>query len=134
APGAKLLFEHAAEGIDGGVRCVLLSPETVDEVLPVADREPGHTVADPAAAAHADRPEFPPLAEGVPLPVARLSYSALESYKRCGYRFYLERVVKMRSGADLVVEEAPSDNGDQLTLAPRPVAPDELSPLVRGTI
>jgi ATP-dependent helicase/nuclease subunit A len=27
------------------------------------------------------------------LPLSRLSYSALEAYRRCGYRFYLERVL-----------------------------------------
>src|SRR5205085_833074 len=135
APGAKLLFEQAAEGIDGGVRCVLLSPETVDEVLPVADRELRHPVSDRAGAVHAERPRFAPLAEGVPLPVARLSYSALESYKRCPYRFYLERVVKMpRAGAELAAEEGGGEDGDQLELAAAPVAPDEMSPLVRGTI
>ena len=28
-------------------------------------------------------------------PVSRLSYSGLESYKRCGYRFYLERALRL---------------------------------------
>src|SRR5437667_8421781 len=74
APGAKVLFERAAEGIDGGVRCVMLSPETIDEVLPAADRAPGRAPVGVAAGGVAvpERPDFPPLAEGVPLPVARL--------------------------------------------------------------
>ncbi|MEA2421490.1 MAG: hypothetical protein QOF55_589 [Thermoleophilaceae bacterium] len=139
APGAKLLFEQAAEGIEAGVRCVLLAPETIDEILPEAERMPVAAAAcsdaDPPAGS-APAPDFPPLPEGAPLPVARLSYSALESYKRCPYRFYLERVVKMpRAGAALalpeVVVEAPA--GDQLSLA-APVAPEALSPLLRGTI
>jgi ATP-dependent helicase/nuclease subunit A len=137
APGAKLLFEQAAEGIEDGVRCALLSAETVDEVLPPADRAPLRPEPGPDIVA-AERPEFPPLPEGVPLPVARLSYSALESYKRCGYRFYLERVVKMaRVGAELVAEAsaaAADDDGDQLALTAGPVAPDAMSPLLRGTI
>ena len=29
------------------------------------------------------------------LPVSRLSYSGFEGYKRCGYRFYLERVLRV---------------------------------------
>src|SRR3954471_10862993 len=134
APGAKLLFESAAEGIDGGVRCVLLSAATVDEVLPTGDRTPRRPTPGPSAV-EAERPSFAPRPEGVPLPVARLSYSALESYKRCGYRFYLERVVKMaRAGRELAAEDAKADDGDQLALTGGPLAPDELSPLVRGTI
>jgi ATP-dependent exoDNAse (exonuclease V) beta subunit len=146
APGAKLLFEGAAEGIDERsgpdgspvrVRCVLLAPETVDEVLPVEERAP---VAEATAVdlPVAEAPRFAPLAAGAPLPVTRLSYSALESYKRCPYRFYLERVVKMpRAGAKLVAPEAEAvarDDGDQLALEAVPVAPDEMSPLLRGTI
>ena len=135
APGAKLLFEHAAEGVDDGVRCVMLSAATADEVLPTADRAPRRE-APRTAAVEAERPAFPPLLEGVPLPVARLSYSALESYKRCGYRFYLERVVKMRKAQELGPEEdaVGVDDGDQLALTASAVAPDEMSPLVRGTI
>ncbi|MDX6503007.1 MAG: hypothetical protein QOE29_132, partial [Gaiellaceae bacterium] len=144
APGAKLLFEGAAEGVverDGApVRCVLLAPETADEVLPAAERIPAlpttSSIASPEPVASSP-PAFAPLAEGVPLPLARLSYSALESYKRCGYRFYLERVVKMpRVGAPLsgraAPDAAPAD--DQLELAAAPIAPEALSPLVRGTI
>jgi ATP-dependent exoDNAse (exonuclease V) beta subunit len=151
APGAKLLFEGAAEGIVDGVRCVHLTPSTVDEVLPAPDRAPASDTpapppgapAPPAPAADATAPTaapvFPPLAEGVPLPVARLSYSALESYKRCPYRFYLERVVKMpRAGTELATPDAEpdppaADAPDQLSLS-APIAPDTLSPLVRGSI
>jgi ATP-dependent exoDNAse (exonuclease V) beta subunit len=145
APGAKLLFEGLADGVverDGvPVRCVLLAPETVDDVLPGADRVPAllPAVTTDAPAAAPAPPAFAPLREGVPLPVARLSYSALESYKRCGYRFYLERVVKMPRLADpLVAPEAasapPEPGGDQLELTAAPLGPEALSPLVRGTI
>jgi hypothetical protein len=84
-------------------------------------------------------PPFPPLPEGAPLPVARLSYSALESYKRCGYRFYLERVVKMPRVAAALSSPVPAatdvaPEADQLELAAGPIAPEALSPLVRGTI
>src|SRR3954447_12250828 len=81
APGAKLLFESAAEGIDGGARCVLLSAATADQVLPEEDRKPKRSQPGPSIV-DADRPAFPPLTDGGRLPVARLSYSALESYKR----------------------------------------------------
>src|SRR4051794_12741236 len=152
APGARLLFEGVAEGVVDGVRCVHLTPETADEVLPPEDRVPRAAVGagPPAPQEHAPAatparaepppapPAFPPLTEGVPLPVARLSYSALESYKRCPYRFYLERVVKMPRAnalAPATPEPDPLEEGapDQLSLA-APVAPETLSPLVRGSI
>jgi ATP-dependent exoDNAse (exonuclease V) beta subunit len=162
SPGARLLFEDAAEGISDGVRCVHLSPETVDEVLPAADRAPAAAASgtsgsaapagsDPSAVAGpatpspaavndpppATAPAFPPLTEAVPLPVARLSYTALESYKRCPYRFYLERVVRMpRAGSSLVIPEAEPEPAptDQLSLAAPPAAEEGLSPLIRGSI
>jgi ATP-dependent exoDNAse (exonuclease V) beta subunit len=132
APGAKLLFESVAKGIDGGVRCVMLSADTADQVLPAGDRAPERSQPRPTSL-DIERPVFASLADGVRLPVARLSYSGLESYKRCGYRFYLERVVKMRSGAKLATEASVED-GDQLALTAAAVAPAEMSPLLRGTI
>jgi ATP-dependent exoDNAse (exonuclease V) beta subunit len=49
-----------------------------------------------ATAAHA------PLEEPVQAPVATISYSALEQHERCGYRFYVERVL----GLPLVTENS----------------------------
>ena len=48
-----------------------------------------------------DDPGHPPLiATGRrPVPVGHLSYSALDAYKRCGYRFYVERVLGVSPGA-----------------------------------
>jgi hypothetical protein len=87
------------------------------------------------------------VASGHSLPLARISYSALEDYKRCGYRFYVERVVRLRgiepglagpaTSPAPAAETAP--NG-QLALAahepPAPVAklPGGVDPLVRGTV
>jgi ATP-dependent exoDNAse (exonuclease V) beta subunit len=42
------------------------------------------------------RPQPPPSA-GAPPAVAHLSYSSLGEYKRCGYRFYMERVLRIPS-------------------------------------
>lgn len=42
------------------------------------------------AAGHAERPPAAPAA-----PVTTLSYTALEQHARCGYRFYLERVLRL---------------------------------------
>ena len=50
-------------------------------------------------------------AAGAP-PVRRLSYSSLESYRRCGYRFYLERVARLQRAmaklADAAGEPVPA--------------------------
>ncbi|CAN5455749.1 hypothetical protein BH10ACT11_BH10ACT11_05100 [soil metagenome] len=42
----------------------------------------------------------PPLLteDSSPVPLGHLSYTALASYERCGYRFYLERVLGVREG------------------------------------
>ncbi|MDX6665106.1 MAG: ATP-dependent helicase/nuclease subunit, partial [Solirubrobacteraceae bacterium] len=55
-----------------------------------------------------------------PPPVAALSYSALSRYAQCGYRFYLERVLRLPE------QEAPPAGGA--------AAPGGLDPLVRGSI
>src|SRR5204862_2142502 len=49
APGAKLLFEQAPEGVDDGVRCVFLSAVTADQVLPPGDRVPHRPLAEEIA-------------------------------------------------------------------------------------
>ena len=61
-------------------------------------------------------PESPPPAEPAP-PVAALSYSSLGEYKRCGYRFYVERVLGLPpvdrpdGPREAVAGLAPTDRG-----------------------
>ena len=61
-------------------------------------------------------PEPPPPAEPAP-PVAALSYSSLGEYKRCGYRFYVERVLGLPpvdrpdGPREAVAGLAPTDRG-----------------------
>jgi ATP-dependent helicase/nuclease subunit A len=64
--------------------------------------------------------ERPPLLERMPrpVPVGHLSYSALADYERCGYRFYVERVLGLR--------EAALDAGDDAAAADPEREPDEL--------
>jgi ATP-dependent exoDNAse (exonuclease V) beta subunit len=93
--GAMGTCHDAYDGRDVAVRWTLCTPATVDEVLPAADRAPV-----------AREPEQPPSFEqprlelGLPpapraLAVTRLSYSGLEAYRRCGYRFFLERSLRL---------------------------------------
>lgn len=93
--GATGIALDTYEGRGVAVRWTRLSPETVDELLPPADRAP-------VAAVTEEEPSFeqPLLELGLPpapraLAVSRLSYSGLEDYRRCGYRFFLERSLRL---------------------------------------
>ena len=163
APGAKDLLEGAPVGVEeydtdhGRVRvaCTALSPASVDELLAPEDRRPGFAAPAAAAPGPSTAPVPPPrerlAAPGRPLPVARLSYSSLEGYRRCGYRFYLERVARLgsldnatlagrsRAAEAAAANAAAAPEDGQLVLAldtARPIAPptDGITPLLRGTI
>jgi ATP-dependent helicase/nuclease subunit A len=93
--GAGGVEHDTYEGRDVTVRWTRLTRETVDELLPPADRAP-------VAAVTEQEPSFeqPLLELGLPpapraLAVSRLSYSGLEDYRRCGYRFFLERSLRL---------------------------------------
>jgi ATP-dependent exoDNAse (exonuclease V) beta subunit len=85
------------------VAWTVCAPATVDLVLPPGDRAP-EPLRDPADAQHmlALAPHFEPVRAPRALPVSRLSYSALASYARCGYRFHLERVAGLHATEDVV--------------------------------
>ena len=93
------------------MRCEVLRPSSVDELLPAADRDP--TAPEPLPPG-LDVLAAPALAAVTPpdaLPVSRLSYSGLESYRRCGYRFYLERALglpRARSSSRTAIRRAPA--------------------------
>ena len=73
-----------------------LTPATVDEVLPPADRAPARAASRSRPAATSSRElELGRSPAPRALPVSRLSYSGLEGYRRCGYRFYLERALRL---------------------------------------
>ena len=68
------------------------------DVLPAAARRPQVPATPPAGPLTG--PSRGPVADvppprPAPLPVDHLSYSALEAYGRCGYRFYLRRVLEL---------------------------------------
>ena len=163
-PGANNSSSDPYTGVDDRetehgrvrVRCTKLAPDVVDEVLPERDRAPLAGAGAPAAgeAPPAEQPAAPTPARfgpaatpSRPLPVARLSYSALESYRRCGYRFYLERVARLSpldrataAGRSRAAETAArtAENGQLVlsleTPAPAPPPEDGITPLLRGTI
>ncbi|HEV7846002.1 MAG TPA: 3'-5' exonuclease, partial [Thermoleophilaceae bacterium] len=121
--GASGLHVDTREGRDVHVAWTLLRPATLDEVLPAADRAPAPVELEQQPAY-----EQPLLELGLPpapraLAVSRLSYSGLEAYRRCGYRFFLERTLRLAPAA-LPPDAAPE---------PEPPLPG-LSPRLRGTV
>ena len=88
---------RAARERDGvrRVRCTL-TPGNADELLPAADRAPARAEPEPAGGG-VQQPELGLGALPAPraLPVSRLSYSGLEAYRRCSYRFYLEKALRL---------------------------------------
>jgi ATP-dependent exoDNAse (exonuclease V) beta subunit len=74
-----------------GVRVLVNTPATVGKVLRPGALAPAGTelpAAPPPPARHAQPTPAPP-----PPAIRALSYSALQLWKQCGYRFYLQRVL-----------------------------------------
>ncbi len=109
------------EGREVRVRFTRLTPETLDELLPPADRAPVRE--QPAAEPGHQQPvlELGVLPAPRALPVSRLSYSGLEDYRRCGYRFYLQRALRLAP----VDSPQPARNGETVS---------GMSPLLRGSL
>ncbi|MFL5868390.1 MAG: PD-(D/E)XK nuclease family protein, partial [Thermoleophilaceae bacterium] len=97
-----------------------LTPETLEQLLPPADRRPARPEPEPAPEESTPPLELAAVPAPRALPVSRLSYSGLARYERCGYRFYLERALRL----DSRVEPG----------APEPRGSDELPALLRGTV
>lgn len=124
----------ATTGYDGrpvDVRCEVLRPADVDELLPPADRELEPPVVEPPGLDALQAPVLGAVAVPRALPVSRLSYSALERYRACGYRFYLERALGLPRPDD--EPAAPALDGDPAAL-PADEPPEALPPLVRGSV
>ena len=121
ADGASGVHVDAWDGREVAVRWTLCTPETVDEVLPAPDREPvaPELEVHPAYEQAVLELGLPPAPRA--LAVSRLSYSGLEAYRRCGYRFFLERTLKL----------APVDAPPGGPVEP---AGPGLSALLRGTV
>ncbi|HLM08994.1 MAG TPA: UvrD-helicase domain-containing protein [Thermoleophilaceae bacterium] len=108
--GASGVEVDSREGREAVVRWEICTPATVDEVLPAADRAPAPPEVEEQPAY-----EQPMLELGLPpapraLAVSRLSFSGLEEYRRCGYRFFLERTLKLAK-VDKPPGEEPAESG-----------------------
>jgi ATP-dependent exoDNAse (exonuclease V) beta subunit len=75
-----------ASGVSEGVRFTFVTEEA-------QHRPPPRGRAAPAPAPAIDGLMLPPVARPRPREVRSLSYSSLTTYLRCGYRFYVERVL-----------------------------------------
>jgi ATP-dependent helicase/nuclease subunit A len=119
----RALGDDVSEREDSRLRCRVNGPATLGTVLPDSALDPaGRPRAGAPATALPDAPAVLPAPPARPRPAPqRLSYSALGAYARCGYRFYLERVLglprvapppreEVAAGADAVgAEEAGLD-------------------------
>jgi hypothetical protein len=105
-----------------GVRCLVCSPAELESTLPRDSWTPAPVASNGAGLGPVQPPLLAPVEAAGAAPVGRLSYSSLESYRRCGYRFYLERVAGLRRAFARLADAA----GE-------PVA-DGLNALVRGTV
>jgi ATP-dependent exoDNAse (exonuclease V) beta subunit len=117
-----------APGLDTGdpqgARCTVCTADNVDDLLDATARYGGALVGEDASVPVAPLKEFERFEAAPALPVGRLSYSGLAHYRACGYRFYLERVLRLRE-----LERLPGEESQ-----PEPPGSDELSPLLRGTV
>ena len=93
--GASGVHVDEREGREVRVRWRRLTPATLDELLPPADRAPARPARRPQAGTSRPSSSSAPLPAPRALPVSRLSYSGLEAYRRCSYRFYLERALRL---------------------------------------
>jgi len=117
------VVEHDLDGRGVEVRCTVLRPETVDALLPAADRAPKPPEQPPAGLDALDAPALAAVPPPAALPVSRVSYSGLQRHRECGYRFYLERSLRLPRGDALPAPDAPPEEPT-----------DALPPTVRGSI
>ena len=101
--------ELAYEGRAVRVRSEVLRPASVDELLSESDRDPARPEPEPPGLSALAAPALAAVPVPAALPVSQLSYSALEDYKRCGYRFYLDRALRLPRPGDVPGAEADGD-------------------------
>ncbi|MGH2950047.1 MAG: 3'-5' exonuclease, partial [Solirubrobacteraceae bacterium] len=108
AAARDTVLEREWDGRPARVRCRLNSPAAIAEILPRA----GRPRAGAPGTALPDAPSILPAPVARPRPAPqRLSYSALGAYARCGYRFYLQRILRLAPVAPPDDELAGDDRG-----------------------
>ncbi|MBJ7520044.1 MAG: UvrD-helicase domain-containing protein [Solirubrobacteraceae bacterium] len=118
APVADLT--HDVGGSRAVVRCALNRPATVGQVLLADALAPAGEHLPPARPAGVSAPPAP-LPAAAP-PARTLSYTAIALHRRCGYRFYLERILRL------------PERRDDRELRRRDAAPGGLDGRMRGSI
>jgi ATP-dependent helicase/nuclease subunit A len=110
-------------GREARVRCVVCTPSDLELSLPRDAWAPSIEASTNGSHPGGVQTALVAAVEtaGAP-PLGRLSYSSLESYRRCGYRFYLERVARLREAATELADES----GEPV--------PEGVGPLLRGTV
>jgi len=105
------------------LRCSLNTPQTVGRVLRAESLAPAGTSLP--LSAPAQRSAAAPAPDAPPPVVSALSYSTLAAWRACGYRFYLERILRL---PEVRTETAAvgAGSGDP--------AAGALDPRLRGTI
>ena len=94
------------EGRPVAIRTQVLRPAQVDDLLGPADRVPTAPEPAPAGLEALAAPALAAVPVPAALPVSRLSYSGIEAYRRCGYRFYLERALRLPKPDDEFAAQA----------------------------
>jgi ATP-dependent exoDNAse (exonuclease V) beta subunit len=126
------------DGRPARLRCAFNAPATLDVVLPRAALAPAERPRSGGRSTALPAPPgvLPPPPRPRPAP-QRLSYSALGAYARCGYRFYLQRILGLPNepvpAAALAAwgeETEAAAAGEALAAA----APPALDPRVRGVL
>jgi ATP-dependent exoDNAse (exonuclease V) beta subunit len=117
-PELAVRAERREDGVAEGVAVRFMDSERL------ADTPSERAVESRASPEVAPPPASPELAAGPRLAVTEVSYSALEEHRRCGYRFYAERVLRLPSVED--VDERTADSG--------PSSPGALSGIERGLL
>ena len=129
--GATGVESDSREGRELAVRWARLTPETVEELLPAPDRAPAAPEVEEPPAYEQPLLELGLLPAPRALAVSRLSYSGLEAYRRCGYRFFLERTLRMAPVDRPHGGEPPREPGPRAAAArhrgPRPARADSTS-------
>jgi len=133
--------ERTWDGRPARVRLLLSTPETIDPTALAPTPRPR------ASAPGTSLPAAPKVmpAHGPPRPAApRLSYSALQQYAKCPYRFYLQRTLRLPEerpplGAAEAAEAAALGQAEAVApeavgTTPAEPAPPVLDPRVRGSI